>query len=80
MSDHTTPADELAAAVRRLRSGMLIVRVDLDTPLAALLEQEARRMRCASSPEGQEVVGRRALAVARAVLAHPTPDTSKEQP
>jgi hypothetical protein len=37
--------------------------------LAGWLTDEARRVECASSPAGQEIVGRRALAVARAVNA-----------
>jgi hypothetical protein len=42
--------------------------------LADWLDAEARRISCASSPAGQEIVGRRALAVARAInaAAHPT--------
>lgn len=36
--------------------------------LADWLDDEARRIACASSPAGQEIVGRRALAVARAIL------------
>lgn len=69
----TTPTDELRAAGRRLRSGMLIARADLDPLLAAWLDEEARRVSCASSPAGQEIVGRRSLAVARAILGGEQP-------
>lgn len=37
----TTPADEIRTAIRKLRSGMLITRADLDMPLALLLEAVA---------------------------------------
>lgn len=63
-----TPADELRTAARKLNSGMLIVRADLDPLLARWMADEARRISCASSPAGQEIVGRNALAVARAIL------------
>ena len=76
MTNHT-PADELRAAVRRLRSGMLIVRTDIDAPLAALLEavqsnaQEDGHEECGGwcSPETCDLSA--ALAVARAVLSRP---------
>jgi hypothetical protein len=36
-----TPADELAEAARKLSSGRLIARIDLDIPLAKLLRETA---------------------------------------
>ena len=37
----TSPADELTTAARKLSSGMLITRADLDMPLAKLLRETA---------------------------------------
>jgi hypothetical protein len=45
-----------------------IISATLATPLAVWLTAEARRISCASSTAGQEIVGRNALAVARAIL------------
>lgn len=64
-----TPADEMAAAARRLRSNMLIVRADLDPLLAAWLETTAARLDHATHPDWQDVIEPKALAVARAILA-----------
>jgi hypothetical protein len=69
----TTPADELRAAVRRLRSDTLITRADLDMPLALLLEgvlssaREADHEECSSwcSPDTCDLSA--ALAVARVI-------------
>ncbi|MFF0166759.1 hypothetical protein [Streptomyces prasinus] len=74
----TTPADELTAAVRRLRSGTLITRVDLDMPLALLLEgvlsqaRESGHEVCASwcSPDTCDLSA--AVAVARLINAAPS--------
>jgi hypothetical protein len=73
-----TAPDEIAAAAKELRADQAgretvlpsgaIISATLAKPLAVWLTAEARRISCASSPAGQEIVGRNALAVARAIL------------
>jgi hypothetical protein len=73
----TTPADEITTAVRRLRSGVVVTRVDLDVPLALLLEGvlsqacESAHEVCASwcSPDTCDLSA--AVAVARQINTHP---------
>lgn len=73
-----TAPDVLTSAARELladpdsRETVLpsgaIISATIAKPLAVWLTAEARRISCASSPAGQEIVGRNALAVAHTIL------------
>jgi hypothetical protein len=63
----TSPAEELRTAARRLRSGMLIARADLDPLLAKWLDTTADILDANTHPGWQETVAPDALAVARQI-------------
>jgi hypothetical protein len=63
----TTPADEIQAAAGRLRSGMLVVRIDLNMPLADWLDAEVARLTTTAHPDWHDLLAPHALRIARLI-------------
>lgn len=64
-----TPADEIQAAAARLRSSMLVVRIDLDMPLADWLDSEATRLAATAHRNWHDTIAPHALRIARLINA-----------
>lgn len=61
-----TPADELRAAAEKLRTRMIMA-VRYANPLADWLDSVAAQLDRTALPEWQDIAGRHALAIARAI-------------